>query len=149
MEVILKEDVANLGYKDDIVHVKDGYGRNFLIPQGKAVIASESARTVLAEVLKQRAHKIAKIKEEAQALAEKMKGVSLTIGAKTSSTGTIFGSVTNIQIAEELAKLGFEIDRKIIRIKEDLVKEVGSYNATVRLHKEVSVDIPFEVISEA
>ncbi len=149
MEVILKEDVANLGYKDDIVHVKDGYGRNFLIPQGKAVIASESARKVLAEVLKQRAHKIAKIKEEAEALAEKMKGVSLTIGAKTSSTGTIFGSVTNIQIAEELAKLGFEIDRKIIRIKEDSVKEVGSYNATVRLHKEVSVDIPFEVISEA
>ena len=149
MEVILKEDVANLGYKDDIVHVKDGYGRNFLIPQGKAVIASESARKVLAEVLKQRAHKIAKIKEEAEALAEKMKGVSLTIGAKTSSTGTIFGSVTNIQIAEELAKLGFEVDRKIIRIKEDSVKEVGSYNATVRLHKEVSVDIPFEVISEA
>lgn len=149
MEVILKEDVANLGYKDDIVHVKDGYGRNFLIPQGKAVIASESARKVLAEVLKQRAHKIAKIKEEAQAMAEKMKGVSLTIGAKTSSTGTIFGSVTNIQIAEELAKLGFEVDRKIIRIKEDAVKEVGSYSATVRLHKEVSVEIPFEVISEA
>ncbi len=149
MEVILKEDVANLGYKDDIVHVKDGYGRNFLIPQGKAVIASESARKVLAEVLKQRAHKIAKIKEEAQALAEKMKGVSLTIGAKTSSTGTIFGSVTNIQIAEELAKLGFEVDRKIIRIKEDAVKEIGSYNATVRLHKEVSVEIPFEVVSEA
>lgn len=149
MEVILKEDVANLGYKDDIVHVKDGYGRNFLIPQGKAVIASESARKVLAEVLKQRAHKIAKIKEEAEALAEKMKGVSLTIGAKTSSTGTIFGSVTNIQIAEELAKLGFEVDRKIIRIKEEAVKEVGSYNATVRLHKEVSVEIPFEVVSEA
>lgn len=149
MEVILKEDVANLGYKDDIVHVKDGYGRNFLIPQGKAVIASESARKVLAEVLKQRAHKIAKIKEEAQAMAEKMKGVSLTIGAKTSSTGTIFGSVTNIQIAEELAKLGFEVDRKIIRIKEDAVKEVGSYSATVRLHKEVSVEIPFEVVSEA
>ena len=149
MEVILKEDVANLGYKDDIVHVKDGYGRNFLIPQGKAVIASESARKVLAEVLKQRAHKIAKIKEEAEALAEKMKGVSLTIGATTSSTGTIFGSVTNIQIAEELAKLGFEVDRKIIRIKEDAVKEIGSYNATVRLHKEVSVEIPFEVVSEA
>ena len=104
---------------------------------------------MLAEVLKQRAHKIAKIKEEAEALAEKMKGVSLTIGAKTSSTGTIFGSVTNIQIAEELAKLGFEVDRKIIRIKEDAVKEIGSYNATVRLHKEVSVEIPFEVVSEA
>lgn len=149
MEVILKEDVANLGYKDDIVHVKDGYGRNFLIPQRKAVIASDSARKVLAEVLKQRAHKIAKIKQEAEELAEKMRGVTLTIGAKTSSTGTIFGSVTNIQIAEELAKKGFEVDRKIIRIKEDTVKEVGSYNATVRLHKEVSVDIPFEVISEA
>ena len=113
------------------------------------MIASESARKVLAEVLKQRAHKIAKIKEEAEALAEKMKGASLTIGAKTSSTGTIFGSVTNIQIAEELAKLGFEVDRKIIRIKEDAVKEIGSYNATVRLHKEVSVEIPFEVVSEA
>ena len=130
MQVILKDDVVNLGYKDDIVNVKDGYGRNFLIPQGKAVIASESARKVLAENLKQRAHKLAKIKEDAQA------------------TGTIFGSVTNIQIAEELAKKGFEIDRKTILIK-DSVKEVGSYRAILKLHKEVSVEIPFEVISEA
>ncbi|MBO5225457.1 MAG: 50S ribosomal protein L9 [Parabacteroides sp.] len=147
MQVILKEDVINLGYKDDIVTVKDGYGRNFLIPQGKAVIASESAKKVLAENLKQRAHKLAKIKEDAQALAAQLEGVSLTIGAKTSSTGTIFGSVTNIQVAESLAKAGFEVDRKIIYIK-DSVKEVGNYKAIVKLHKEVSVEIPFEVVSE-
>jgi large subunit ribosomal protein L9 len=147
MQVILKEDVINLGYKDDIVTVKDGYGRNFLIPQGKAVIASESAKKVLAENLRQRAHKLAKIKEDAQALAAKLEGVSLTIGAKTSSTGTIFGSVNNIQVAEALAKAGFEVERKIIYIKE-AVKEVGNYKAIVKLHKEVSVEIPFEVVSE-
>ncbi|MDD4590278.1 MAG: 50S ribosomal protein L9 [Parabacteroides sp.] len=147
MQVILKEDIPSLGYKDDIITVKDGYGRNFLIPQRKAVIASESAKKILAENLKQRAHKIAKIKEDAQALAEKMKDVTLTIGAKTSSTGTIFGSVTNIQIADALEKLGYNIDRKIILIKE-AVKEVGSYKAIVKLHKEVSVEIPFEVVSE-
>lgn len=147
MQVILKEDVVNLGYKDDIVTVKDGYGRNFLIPQGKAVIASESAKKVLAENLKQRAHKLAKIKENAQEVAAKLEGVSLTIGAKTSSTGTIFGSVTNIQVAEALAKAGFDVDRKIIYIK-DAVKEVGNYKAILKLHKEVSVEIPFEVVSE-
>ncbi|MCC8132415.1 MAG: 50S ribosomal protein L9 [Tannerellaceae bacterium] len=147
MQVILKEDVVNLGYKDDIVTVKDGYGRNFLIPQGKAVIASESAKKVLAENLRQHAHKLAKIKEDAQALAAKLEGVSLTIGAKTSSTGTIFGSVTNIQVAEALTKAGFDIDRKVIYLKE-AVKEVGSYKATLKLHKEVSVEIPFEVVSE-
>jgi ribosomal protein L9 len=147
MQVILKEDVVNLGYKDDIVTVKDGYGRNFLIPQGKAVIASESAKKVLAENLRQRAHKIAKIKESAQALAATLEGVSLTIGAKTSSNGTIFGSVTNIQVAEALVKLGHEIDRKVIYIKET-VKEIGSYKAVLKLHKEVSVEIPFDVVSE-
>ena len=147
MQVILKEDVVNLGYKDDIVTVKDGYGRNFLIPTGKAVIASESAKKVLAENLKQRAHKQAKNKADAEELAAKLNGVSLTIGAKTSSTGTIFGSVTNIQVAEALAKAGFEIDRKVIVIKEN-VKEVGQYKATLKLHKEVSVEIPFEVVSE-
>jgi large subunit ribosomal protein L9 len=147
MEIILKEDVVNVGYKDDIVNVKSGYGRNFLIPQGKAVIASESAKKVLAENKKQRAHKLAKIKQDALELAEKMGSVTLTVGAKTSSTGTIFGSVTNIQLAEELAKKGFEVDRKTIAIK-DPVKEVGCYNAVVRLHKEVSVTIPFEVISD-
>ncbi|MCD8264638.1 MAG: 50S ribosomal protein L9 [Tannerellaceae bacterium] len=147
MQVILKEDVVNLGHKDDIVTVKDGYGRNFLIPQGKAVIASESAKKVLAENLRQRAHKLAKIKEDAQAIAAKLEGVTLTIGAKTSSTGTIFGSVTNIQVAEALAKAGYDVDRKLIYIK-DAVKEVGSYKATIKLHKEVSVEIPFEVVSE-
>jgi len=146
MEIILKEDVANLGYKDDIVTVKDGYGRNFLIPQGKAVIASASAKKVLAENQKQRMHKLAQIKQDAQALAAKMDGITLVIGAKTSSTGTIFGSVSNIQIAEELAKKGFDIDRKLIFM--DSVKETGNYKAQVRLHKEISVDIPFEVISE-
>ena len=148
MQVILKEDVANLGYKDDVVTVKSGYGRNYLIPQGKAVIASPSALKVREEDLKQRAHKLEKIKADALALAAALEGVSPTIGAKTSSTGTIFGSVTNIQVAEALAKAGFEnIDRKIIYIKES-VKEVGSYKAVLKLHKEVSVEVPFEVVSE-
>ena len=147
MQVILLEDVTNLGYKDDVVNVKSGYGRNYLIPQKKAIIASESAKKVLSENLSQRAHKIEKIKGDAQTVAAKMEGLTLTIGAKTSSTGTIFGSVTNIQIAEELAKKGFEIDRKTIILKEP-VKEVGSYKATVKLHKDISVEIPFEVVSE-
>lgn len=147
MQVILKEDVANLGYKDDVVTVKDGYGRNYLIPQKKAVIASESAKKVLAENLRQRAHKLEKIKKDAEELAAKMEGISLTVGAKTSSTGTIFGSVTNIQIADELEKKGFEVDRKKIYIKES-VKEVGNYKAILKLHKEVSVEVPFEVVSE-
>lgn len=147
MQVILKEDILNLGYKDEVVTVKDGYGRNYLIPQGKAVIASESAKKVLAENLKQRAHKLEKIKKDAQELAAKLEGVSLTIGAKTSSTGTIFGSVTNIQVAEALEKLGYNVDRKIILIKE-AVKEIGSYKAIAKLHKEVSVEIPFDVVSE-
>ncbi len=147
MQIILKEDVVNLGYKDEIVTVKDGYGRNFLIPQKKAVIASESARKVLAENLRQRAHKLEKIKADAQSLAAKIDGIMLTIGAKTSSTGTIFGSVTNIQIADALSKKGFEVERKCIVIK-DSVKEVGSYKAIAKLHKEVSAEILFEVISE-
>ena len=147
MQVILKEDILNLGYKDDIVSVKDGYGRNYLIPQGKAVIASESARKELAENLKQRAHKIAKIKQDAQDLAAKIEGISLTIATKASATGKIYGSVTNIQIAEALAKLGHEIDRKIIVVK-DAVKEIGSYKAVVKLHNEVNVEIRFEVVAE-
>lgn len=147
MELILIEDVAGLGYKNDIVSVKKGYGRNYLIPQGKAVIASESARKVLAENLKQRAHKLAKIKADAEELAAKLAPVALTIATKVSATGTIFGAVGNIQIAEALAKLGYEIDRKTIVVK-DTVKEVGSYTAIVKLHKEVSVEIPFEVVAE-
>ncbi len=147
MKIILKEDISNLGYKDDVVEVKSGYGRNYLIPQGKAVIASPSALKQLAETLKQRAHKLAKIKADAEAKAASMEGVTLTIAAKVSATGTIFGSVNNIQIADALAKLGHEVDRKIISIKES-VKEVGLYKAVVKLHKEVSVEIPFEVVAE-
>ena len=147
MEIILKEDVVNLGYKNDIVTVKSGYGRNYLIPTGKAVIASPAAKKMLAEELKHRAHKLEKIKKDAEAVAEQLKEVSLTIATKVSATGTIFGSVSNLLIAEELAKLGHNIDRKIIVVKG--VKEVGSYTAVVKLHKEVSVEIPFEVIAEA
>ncbi|MDR2233220.1 MAG: 50S ribosomal protein L9 [Tannerella sp.] len=147
MKVILIEDVANLGYTDDVVTVKDGFARNFLIPQKKAVIASEPALKVLAENKRQRAHKLEKIKDDARSVAEKLAGISLVIGAKTSSTGTIFGSVTNIQVAEELAKQGIEIERKKIIIKEH-IKEVGNYTVTVNLHKDVSVEIPVEVISE-
>ena len=147
MEIILKEDVVNLGYKNDIVTVKSGYGRNYLIPTGKAVIASPAAKKMLAEELKQRAHKLEKIKKDAEAVAESLKDVTLTIATKVSATGTIFGSVSNIQIAEELAQLGHNVDRKIIFVKG--VKEVGSYTATVKLHKEVSVEIPFEVVAEA
>lgn len=147
MKLILKEDVSGLGYKDDVVEVKSGYGRNYLIPTGKALIASPSALKVLAENQRQRAHKLAKIKADAEALAAQLSGLELTIGAKTSATGTIFGSVNSIQIAEALEKLGHNVDRKLIDIKEP-VKEVGKYNATVRLHKEVTVEIPFEVVAE-
>ncbi len=146
MKIILKEDVTNLGYKDDVVEVKNGYARNYLIPKGKAIMASPSALKVLAENLRQRAHKIAKIKADAEAVAETLKGIELTIATKTGSNGTIYGSVGSIQIAEELAKLGHEVDRKIIKVAN--VKELGHYTATVQLHKEVAVEIPFKVISE-
>ncbi|HKL91832.1 MAG TPA: 50S ribosomal protein L9 [Bacteroidales bacterium] len=147
MEIILKEDINTLGYKDDIVTVKSGYGRNYLIPQGKAIIATESAKKVLAENQKQRAHKLAQMKKEAEAFAAKMEGLTLSIGAKVSSTGKIFGSVGPIQIAEAIEKAGFEIDRKSIVLK-DAVKEVGSYTAVVKLHREVSVEVAFEVVAE-
>lgn len=147
MKVILKEDITNLGYKDDVVEVKSGYGRNYLIPQGKAVIASPSAIKILAENQRQRAHKLAQIKAEAEALAAALEGVALTIGAKAAANGTIFGSVNNIQIAEALEKLGHNIDRKIILIKDN-VKTLGNYSATLKLHKDVSVEIPFEVVAE-
>ncbi|HJE38690.1 MAG: 50S ribosomal protein L9 [Candidatus Amulumruptor caecigallinarius] len=147
MKIILKEDITNLGYKDDVVEVKNGYGRNYLIPQGKAVIATPSALKVLAENQRQQAHKLAKLKADAEAAAAALKDITLTIGAKTSSTGTIFGSVNSIQIAEALEKLGHNVDRKLITLKQS-VKEVGKYNATIRFHKEVSVEIPFEVVAE-
>lgn len=147
MEIILKEDVINLGYKGDILKVKDGYGRNFLIPTKKAVLATPSAKKMLAEDLKQRAHKLERIKNEAIELAEKVKDITLTIGAKTSSTGKIFGAVGPIQVAEAFEKAGFTVDRKVIVIK-DAVKEIGSYTATLKLHREVSVDVAFEVVAE-
>ena len=146
MEIILKEDVIGLGYKNDIVNVKPGYGRNYLIPQGKGVIASESAKKVLAEELKQKAVKLAKIKADAEALAEKLNAVSLTISAKVSNTGVIYGSVNSLQIADELQKLGFNIDRKTIVVKD--VKAVGEYVATVKLHKEVAAQVPFTVVAD-
>jgi large subunit ribosomal protein L9 len=148
MEIILKEDVINLGYKGDIVKVKDGYGRNYLIPTKKAVIASESAKKMLAEDNRQRAHKFEQIKNNAVELSEKIAALgTLTIGAKTSSTGKIFGAVGPIQIAEAIEKAGLIVDRKIIVLKEP-IKEIGSYTATVKLHKEVSAEISFEVVSE-
>lgn len=148
MEIILKQDIANLGYKDDIVKVKTGYARNYLIPNGFAINATESAKKQHAEILRQRAHKEEKIRKEAADLAEKLKSVSLTIGAKTSSKGKIFGSVNTIQIAEALKEKGFEIERKNISVKEELIKEIGNYTATVKLHKEVKVEIPFEIVAE-
>lgn len=147
MELILKEDVINLGYKNDIVKVKDGYGRNYLIPTGKAVIANESSKKVLAENLKQQARKLAQLKADAEVVAAKLNGVSLKIAVKVSETGSIFGGVTNADIAAELAKLGIEIDRKIIVIK-DAVKKLGEYSAVVRLHKEVQAEVAFEVVAE-
>ena len=147
MKIILKEDIANLGYKDDVVEVKNGYGRNYLIPQGKAVIATDAAIKMLAEDQRQRAHKLAKIKADAEAAAAALEGVKLTIGVKTSSTGTIFGSVNAIQIAEALEKLGHNVDRKLISLKES-VKEVGEYKATIKFHRDVTVEVPFEVVAE-
>ena len=147
MEIILKEDIAGLGYKNDIVKVKDGYGRNYLIPQGKAVIATESAKKVLAENERQRAHKLAKIKADAEALAAKLNGVKVSISAKVNEDGTIFGGVGAAQVAEALAAKGFEIDRKVI--VAETVKAVGEYTATINLHKEVKAEVTFEVVAEA
>ncbi len=148
MNVILKQDMPNLGHKDDIVSVKDGYARNYLIPKGYAINATAQNKKVHEEILRQRAHKEAQLKEAAQQQAEELKKVSLTIGAKTSTKGKIFGSVNTIQIAEALIEKGFDVERKNISIKDDLIKEIGSYSATVKLHKEVLVDIPFEIVSE-
>jgi large subunit ribosomal protein L9 len=148
MQIILKQDVNNLGSKDDILSVKDGYARNFLIPRGFAISATTSSIKIHNETLRQRSHKETKVKEEALVIAEKMKGLKLSIGAKTSSKGKIFGSVNTIQIAEALSAKGFPIDRKNISIKEELIKEVGSYTAKVKLHREVFVDIEFDIVSE-
>ncbi|MBO6055712.1 MAG: 50S ribosomal protein L9, partial [Alphaproteobacteria bacterium] len=142
-------DVKNLGYKNDIVNVKPGYARNFLIPQGMAILATESARKVLAENMRQQAYKQEKIKKEAQELAAVLEGLSLRIPAKAASTGKIYGSVNNVQIANAIKEAkGVEIDRKHILVDDDTIKEVGNYKAKVRLHKDVTVEISFEVFAE-
>ena len=146
MEISLKEDIIGLGYKNDIVNVKSGYGRNFLIPTGKAVIASASAKKVLAEDLKQKAHKLAVIKDEAQKKGAKLEGVVLTITAKVSATGALYGSVNAATVAEELAKKGIEVDRKIITMRD--IKKVGEGEATVHFHKDVEVKVPVIVVAE-
>ena len=149
MEIILTQDVKNLGYKNDIVNVKPGYARNFLIPQGMAILATESARKVLAENMRQQAYKQEKIKKEAQELATVLEGLSLRIPAKAASTGKIYGSVNNVQIANAIKEAkGIDIDRKHILVDDDTIKEVGNYKAKVRLHKDVTVEISFEVFAE-
>lgn len=147
MEIILKEDIIGLGYKNDIVNVKSGYGRNYLIPQGKGVIASESAKKVLAENLRQQARKLAALKEAAQKRAEELKDVVLVIATKVSATGVTYGSVNAGVVAEELQKRGLDIDRKIITMRD--AKAVGDYEATVHFHKEVEVVVPVKVVAEA
>ena len=146
MEIILKEDIIGLGYKNDIVNVKKGYGRNYLIPTGKAVIASESAKKVLAEDMRQQAHKLAALKAEAEKKAAALENVALEILAKVSATGVTYGSVTAATVAEELAKKGFDIDRKIVTMRD--VKKVGDYEAVIHFHKEVEVKVPVKVVAE-
>ena len=146
MKIILKKDVHGLGYKDDVLTVKDGYCRNYLLPQGFAVLATEKALKALNEELKQRAHKLAKIKADAEAAAAKFEGITLAISAKVSEGTTIYGSVGAAQIAEALTAKGIEVDSKLISVKA--AKALGSYTAEVKLHKEVVVEVPFEVVAE-
>ncbi|SEA70492.1 LSU ribosomal protein L9P [Flavobacterium gillisiae] len=145
MELILKQDVQNVGFKDDVVTVKNGYGRNFLIPQGFADLATSSAKKVLAENLKQRAHKEAKVVSDAQAIAEALKAIEIKITAKAGGE-KLFGSITNIDIADVLAKGGQVIDRKFIT--SGIVKRTGKYTASVRLHRDVIIELPYEIIAE-
>ena len=146
MEIILKEDIIGLGYKNDIVEVKSGYGRNYLIPKGKGVIASESAKKVLAENLKQQANKLAALKDAAAKRAEALNGVALVIETKVSATGVTYGSVNAATVAEELSKKGFDVDRKIITMRD--IKTVGDFEAVIHFHKEVEVVIPVKVVAE-
>ncbi len=149
MEVILKQDVKNLGYKDDVISVKPGYGRNFLIPKGLAAMATDSSKKVLTETLKQRAFKEEKVKKAAEATANALKDVVVKVGAKVGESGKIFGSVTSVQLADAIKKLGHDVDRKNIEIvNAENLKTVGSYTANVRFHKEVQSVIFFEVVSE-
>jgi large subunit ribosomal protein L9 len=147
MEVILKQDVQNLGYKDDIVNVKPGYGRNYLIPQGLAILANASNKKMIEENVRQAAHKAEKVKSDAQELAEKIGDLELEVGAKVGESGKIFGAITTLQIADALKEKGFEIDRKKISFNSD-VKAVGSYAVTIDLHKEVKKEVPFKVVAE-
>jgi large subunit ribosomal protein L9 len=148
MDVILKQDVERLGAKNDIVTVKNGYARNFLIPKGFAVAATESARKVVAETIRQQSHKALKAMEDAKALAEKMNGLTVKIGAKAGESGKIFGSVNTIQVAEALAAAGLVVDRKNINLGTETIRDLGSYKATVKLHKEVTAEVTFEVVAE-
>ncbi|NQV52302.1 MAG: 50S ribosomal protein L9 [Flavobacteriales bacterium] len=148
MEVILKQDIEKLGYKDDLVQVKDGYGRNYLIPKGIAILATSSAKKVHAETVRQRAQRVEKERESAQKLATKLKGMSITVGAKVGESGKIFGSVNNIQLAEEMAKLGIELERKNIKITGETIKSIGTYEAEVTFHRDVVETISFEVVGE-
>lgn len=148
MEVILDRDMDNLGYADEVVNVKDGYARNFLIPRGFAHMATPSARKVLEEKLRQRAHKEEKIREQAEEIAKKLEKAEIKIGTKVGENGKIFGSVNNIMLADALSKAGFEIDRKHITIKNEPIKHVGKYEAEIKLHKEVTHNLEFEVSGE-
>src|ERR1700748_862659 len=147
MDVILKQDVKNLGDKDDVVSVKAGYGRNFLLPKGYAILATESARKVLAENIKQAQFKQEKIRKDADAIAAKLEGVKLTIGAKAGESGKIFGAINTIQVADALKKEGFDVDRRRITFDQE-PKFVGEYVANINLHKEVKVQVPFDVVAE-
>ena len=148
MQVILKQDVKSLGYRDDVVKVKDGYGRNFLIPKGFAIVANDTNKKVLAETVKQRSFKEEKIKTAAAAMADTLKTAVLKVGAKVGEKGKIFGSVNTLQLAEAIKKLGYEVDRKNITLNEENIKVIGTYNADVRLHREISVKVTFEVLEE-
>ncbi|MCM4171477.1 50S ribosomal protein L9 [Arenibacter sp. TNZ] len=149
MELILKEDVQNLGFKDDLVKVKNGFGRNYLIPRGLASLATPSAKKVLAENLKQRAHKEKKIVDAANKTAEAIKQLEIKISAKAGAGDKLFGSITNIDLADALDKAGHSLDRKFISIQGGAIKRTGPYNAQIRLHRDVVVDFPFEVVGEA
>lgn len=149
MELILREDVQDLGFKDDLVTVKPGYGRNFLIPQGLATLATPSAKKVLAENLRQRAHKEKKVIDDAKKVAENLKQMEIKISAKVGAGDKLFGSVTNIDLADAIAKAGETIDKRFVSIQGGSVKRTGPYNAQIRLHREVIVDFPFEVVAEA
>ncbi|CAI8409775.1 MAG: 50S ribosomal protein L9, partial [Schleiferiaceae bacterium] len=149
MEIILRKDVENLGFIDDVVTVKDGYGRNYLIPQGYGVLATESAKKVLAENLRQRAHKEAQAIADAKATAEKLAAVELKMTAKTGQGNKLFGSITNQHIADELSKAGVSLEKKFIQIVGGSIKALGHYSANVRLHREVVVSFEFDVVAEA